>query len=241
MPDSTCIVAEPYARCNSQDRCATVPETSVRLLTKTSKMPGPSFSLPARRACPRANGSICGSCYASKGCYTYSSTRKAQAARFEWTVRCMRTTEGIQSWVSAMVEAIRESGAEYFRVHDSGDMFNVAYAKAWLEVCRSLQGRVKFWIPTRAWQAPKSVLPVFDPLLTVLRQLAELPNVTVRPSALNFGDYAPEVGGLHAGSTAEMPDVFRAWQCPAPEQGGTCADCRVCWVARDLPVAYRKH
>ena len=42
-----------------QPRCATVPGTTVRLLTKTSKMPGPSWSLPAHRACPRANGSIC--------------------------------------------------------------------------------------------------------------------------------------------------------------------------------------
>ena len=221
-------------------RPARVPNTAARLLTQTRKMPGPSWSLPAHRACPRANGTICDSCYAGKGCYQYPSTRNAQDVRFRWTVECMRTPAGRESWIASMVLAIGSTKAKYFRVHDSGDMFNMAYAQAWLEVCRMLP-EVRFWIPTRAWQAPRSVLPVFDPLLYVLRQLAQLPNVTVRPSALNFGDHAPQVGGLHAGSTAGMPDVFRAWQCPAYAQGGHCGDCRACWDSKDTPVSYRPH
>ena len=84
-------------------------------------------------------------------------------------------------------------------------------------------------------------LAVFDPLLGVLRKLAALPNVTVRPSALNFGDNAPTVAGLHAGSTAAMPDIFRAKQCPAPTQNNNCGDCRACWEAKDTPVAYARH
>jgi hypothetical protein len=242
MSDLQGMVPELCPPCNpSRKRYATVPGTEkVRLLTQTSKMPGPSWSLPAGKSCPRACGTICANCYASKGCYSYPSTRNAQAARFDWTVQSMRTPEGRTSWVSTMVDAITKSGAEYFRVHDSGDMFNISYAQSWLEVCRMLP-EVKFWIPTRAWQAPRSVLPTFDPLLDVLRQLAMLPNVVVRPSALNFGDHAPSVEGLHAGSTAEMPDVFRAFQCPAPGQGGMCCDCRTCWTSKDLPVSYSRH
>jgi hypothetical protein len=203
----------------SRYRFATVPGTSVRLLTQTSKMPGPSWSLPAHRACPRANGSICESCYAAKGCYRYSSTRNAQNVRFAWTGESMRTPAGRTEWIARMVTAILESGCE-----------------CWLEVCRMLP-QVRFWIPTRAWQAPKSTLPVFDPLLNVLRQLAQLPNVTVRPSALNFGDYAPVVEGLHAGSTAAMPDMLRARQCPAYAQGGCCSDCRACWKDKETPIS----
>jgi hypothetical protein len=139
-----------------------------------------------------------------------------------------------------MVAAIRKSRCTYFRVHDSGDMFNVAYAECWLEVCRQLP-EVRFWIPTRAWQQPAGPLPVIDPLLHTLRRLASLPNAAVRPSALNFGDYAPVVSGLHAGSTAAMPDVFRARQCPAHEQGNRCGDCRACWEQKDTPIAYCKH
>lgn len=132
-------------------RFATVPGTSVRLLTQTSKMPGPSWSLPAHRACPRANGTICGSCYAAKGSYCYRTTRNAQDVRFRWTVESMRTVESLFYWIDTMVAAIAETGCECFRVHDSGDMFSDRYAGAWLEVCIRLP-HVKFWIPTRAWQ-----------------------------------------------------------------------------------------
>src|SRR5512140_1805238 len=113
-------------------RYATVPGTAVRLLTKTSKMPGPSWSLPAHRACPRANGTICDSCYAGKGCYQYPTTRNAQDVRFRWTVESMRTPEGRESWIASMVLAIGSTKKRYFRVHDSGDMFNLAYAQCWL-------------------------------------------------------------------------------------------------------------
>src|SRR5215467_11443010 len=105
-------------RATCSKRYATVPGTSVRLLTQTTKMPGPSWSLPAHKACPRAAGTICDSCYASKGCYRYNTTQNAQAARFAWTVQCMRTPEGRASWVATMTAAIRAAGCEYFRVHD---------------------------------------------------------------------------------------------------------------------------
>jgi hypothetical protein len=152
----------------------------------------------------------------------------------------MRSVDGRAQWTAVMVAAIRKSHCTYFRVHDSGDMFSVAYAACWLEVCRQLP-EVRFWIPTRAWQQPSGPLPVFDPLLNTLRQLAALPNVTVRPSTLNFGDQAPAVAGLHAGSTAAMADTLRAYQCPAYENGNQCGNCRACWDRKDVAVAYRKH
>jgi hypothetical protein len=221
-------------------RPAIVPATGVCLLTKTSKMPGPSWSLPAHKACPRANGTICDSCYADKGCYRFRGPRHAQAVRFAWTVESMRTADGRQAWIDQMIRAIRASGAEYFRVHDSGDMFSPAYAECWLEVCRLLP-EVRFWIPTRAWQQPSGPLPVFDPLLNTLRKLAALPNVTVRPSALNFGDLPPVVGGLHAGSTAGLGNVRGVRPCPSWKQGNQCGNCRACWDAKDTPVAYERH
>ncbi len=227
-------------RATCSKRFATVPDSKVRLLTHTSKMPGPSWSLPAHKACPRANGTICQSCYAAKGCYRYRSTQNAQNTRFTWTVESMRSAAGREHWITTMVEGIRGSGCAYFRIHDSGDMFNVAYAECWYAVCQALPG-VRFWIPTRSWQQPKSQLPVFDPLVRVLRMMATLQNVTVRPSALDFGDAAPMIAGLDGGSTAAMPDGLRALQCPAPEQGGKCGDCRVCWDAKNLAVSYSRH
>jgi hypothetical protein len=77
--------------------------------------------------------------------------------------------------------------------------------------------------------------------MAILRRMATLPNVTVRPSALDFGDYAPAVAGLHAGTSAGQPDVFRAAACPAYSQGGHCGDCRTCWDDKDVPVNYPRH
>lgn len=106
----------------SDTRKYRVPGTTVCLLSNPSKMPGLSWSLPAHRSCPRANGSICDNCYAAKGRYIMAKVRNAQNARFTWTVESMRTPEGRAFWVSTMTAAIRNE--KYFRVHDSGDMFN---------------------------------------------------------------------------------------------------------------------
>jgi hypothetical protein len=149
-----------------------VPASTVSLLTYTSKMPGPSWSLPAHKACPRANGSICADCYASKGCYRYRSPRHAQAVRFDWTIACIRSEVGRRLWVDYMVSAIRRSGCRYFRVHDSGDMFSAVYAESWLDVCRKLPN-VRLRVPTRAWQQPTGPLPVIDPLLGVNAQVGQ--------------------------------------------------------------------
>lgn len=215
-----------------------VPDHNVAIMSNPSKMPGFSFGLPALKACPRANGTICKQCYALKGRYIFENVVHAQEVRFAWTVESMRTDDGFQRWIAAMVRCISSTRAEYFRIHDSGDFFNARYASAWLEVCRRCPQK-KFWAPTRAYQQPSGSLPMYDPLLAILRQLAALPNVTVRPSALNFGDAAPVVVGLHAGSSAGSDSAPH--QCPARYQDNECGECRHCWEAKTLPVNYPIH
>ena len=217
-----------------------VPGTTNALLTETSKMPGPSWSLPAGRSCPRACGDICneGNCYATKGMYAFANVKAAQEARFGWTRECLKTAEGRALWVEVMVNAIQSVNVEYFRVHDAGDMFNVAYAEMWFQVISRLP-EVKFWIPTRAWQLPGGMLPVFDPLMNTLRKIASLPNASVRPSALNFGEAAPVVSGLHAGASAGNDAA--PYQCPAYKQDGNCGDCRHCWTDKTQSVNYPIH
>lgn len=218
-----------------------VPGTRIGLLSNPDKMPGSSFGLPAHKACPRAWGSICDDCYASKGCYRWANSERAQAARFAWTVECMRTDAGMQLWISVMIQAIFRQ--TYFRIHDSGDFFNVRYVRAWIAVCKALPA-TKFWAPTRAWQTQGNacdLLPVLDPMLAALRELASLPNVTVRPSALNFGDLPPVVAGLAAGSTADC-SAAEVYQCPAKAKyDGHCGPCRVCWDSPEVSVNYPKH
>ncbi len=250
MPKINAIVSGFYRKASVK-----IPETNTTVLTMTSKMPCPSWSLPARLSCPNAvkectdgtgKTSICSQCYASKGGYIiYPEVRKAQAARWDWTRECMKTPLGQAQFVRVMVEAIRQTKTAYFRVHDSGDMFSPAYANCWYRIARILTG-VKFWIPTRSYQTGQSqsaLLPVLNTqngMLDILQSLAALPNVTVRPSALFFGEAAPIITGLQAGSTADYSGP-KTHACDVLNRGGFCGDCRVCWNSPKTAVSYRSH
>lgn len=228
MPSST--AATILTRRNGR---VTVPGTTVALLTTTSKMPSKSWSLPAGDACPAAvfgAGAICGSCYAAKGAYAWSTTKRAQRERFNWTVRSMRTPEGREEFIATMVAAIGTRNP-YFRVHDSGDLFSPAYTSAWAEIARRLP-TVQFWVPTRTYRF--LAMPKWA---AALAELSALPNVTIRPSALHFDAPAPEVPSMAAGTTASKA----GFTCPAHSQGNQCGSCRACWDAPSMPISYRKH
>lgn len=203
------------------------------LLSNTSKMPCPSWGLPAGKACPGAKygeGTICGSCYASKGNYGVPTVRHAQAERFRWTLALMKSPEGRDAFVAYMAAAIDAIGLPYFRVHDSGDLFSAAYAGCWERIARTL-AHVRFWFPTRSYRIP-AILPS-------IRALAAMANVTVRPSALMLDAPAPVIEGLGAGSGATYSKSDAT--CPAYRQDGECRACRFCWDQPTRPVLYPLH
>ena len=176
-----------------------------------------------------------------------ANVRDAMNARFEWTRECLKTPEGQRAWVSLMTRAVADATKweSVFRVHDSGDLFSPTYVRMWIEVCKALS-HVRFWFPTRAWQQPIGngafrVMGQGDATMDAIRVLAALSNVTVRPSALNFGEEAPRVAGLAAGSTAVDDEPVDAHLCPAPSQNGECGACRHCWMSPAVAVAYHRH
>jgi hypothetical protein len=203
------------------------------LLTNTSKMPCPSWGLPAGKACPGAKygaGSICGSCYAAKGNYGVPMVQHALSERFRWTLSLVRTEAGQDAFVAYMAAAIERIGLPYFRVHDSGDLFSPAYARCWSRIARQLS-HIRFWFPTRSYRIA-TILPA-------IQELAALPNVTVRPSALMLDADAPVIEGLAAGSGATY--LHEDATCPAHRQNGECRDCRSCWDRPTVPVLYPLH
>jgi hypothetical protein len=251
----------------------TVPHTPVTLLTWTSKMSCASWSLPAGGpACPSMNGTICQSCYAQSGMYRAPVVQNAQRVRWEWTRQSMQTLAGTAAWTAHMIAAIRHEVAEskhkgyssrHFRIHDSGDFFAPNYCVAWAQVAQALPS-IKFWAPTRRWQLARArgacqtpagthfkILTDDDRMLGALRLLAQLPNVTIRPSALDFDSDVPAIPGLTAGSGA----VTDAWGvpatgappgaklCPASLNSSSCEaeGCRHCWDNKTQPVFYLKH
>jgi hypothetical protein len=203
------------------------------LLTWTSAMDAWSWSIPAGKAgaCPaefRGPGSICEGCYAQQGTYMFRNVRDAQWARFAYLKaspdRCL----------GAIAEFIDGFGLQFFRVHDSGDFHNRAAIVRWRRVAESLPA-CRFWFPTRVYRFPAWI--------PELRRLAELPNVTVRPSALRFGDPPPVVDGLSAGTTSHDAPTDSARTCPKTAEHSSCGAerCRTCWTDPAVPVNYLRH
>ncbi len=155
-------------------------------------------------------------------------------ARFTWVLYSLKSESGKAELKHAIIAAIRETCTKYFRGHDSGDFFNPEYVRVWIDICTELSD-VRFWFPTRAWQDGTG--NENTRMLAELTRLAALPNVVVRPSALYFGDSAPRVNGLSAGSASNHDATL---QCVAYRQDGYCGNCRACWDG-ETEVSYAHH
>ena len=174
--------------------------------TRTSKMPGLSYSLPAWECktgskLRKVKGSVCASCYALKGNYTrYPAIKAAQYRRLE----AMKHPD----WVQAMAAVIKRQ--KWFRWHDAGDVQSLEHLNKIFEICR-LTPDTNHWLPTQERQ----FLP--DP--------EEVPaNLVIRLSRSKIDGPVTAAWSHDSGVT-----TGEARTCPAPDQGGKCLDCRACW------------
>ena len=186
-------------------------------MTRTSKMPGLSYSLPAWECktgskLRKVPGSVCASCYALKGNYTrYPEIKRAQYVRLQALKHPL--------WVDAMTAQVKRQ--KYFRWHDAGDVQDLNHLNKIYEVCR-LTPDTKHWMPTReAW---------------IKDHLDSKPdNLVIRFSAPMIDQAAP----------ASWPNssevVTEGATCPAPQQGNSCGDCRNCWNPEIKTIKYGKH
>jgi hypothetical protein len=186
-------------------------------MTRTSKMPGLSYSLPAWECQTGAKlrkipGTPCFGCYALKGNYTrYPAIKKAQYYRLDSLKH--------DSWTMAMVAQVKRQ--RWFRWHDAGDVQSVDHMNKILEVCRQTPG-TNHWLPTQE----RRYLP--DP--------EDVPsNLVIRLSGSKVDGPAP-TAWEHTSSV-----VTSGASCPAPSQGGKCKECRQCWTKSVKNVSYGKH
>jgi hypothetical protein len=188
-------------------------------LTRTSKMPCASYSLPIV-ACgvgyrmAGVKGSICSTCYAGRGMYLKhaNNIEPAQHARLE----------SISSplWAAAMAALIGD--AEYFRWHDSGDLASPEHLQKIIQVCE-LTPKTKHWLPTREYALVKNV--------------SAPKNLTIRLSAM-FPD-KPIKGALVGNVHHKLPPA--GVECVAPKRGNKCEDCRACWDKSIKAISYKLH
>jgi hypothetical protein len=201
-------------------------------LSNPSKMPCFSYSLPAT-ACKvgsklrNIKGSICEGCYACKGNYNYPCVKNALDRR-------LQSLTDLYQWTANMIKAIELTGNKWFRWHDSGDLQGLEHLEAIAAIAKALPN-VSFWLPTKEYKVVKEYIA----------KHAQFPiNLIVRVSAAMVDQVAPKIAGLPTSvvmSTNVHDCPGNVHYCPAPQQGGKCQDCRMCWDVNCLTVAYAKH
>lgn len=187
--------------------------------TKTKKMPGLSYSLPAWECKTGAKlvkvpGSVCAGCYAMKGNYTrYPAIKAAQYRRLDAIKNPL--------WVQAMAAKIKRQ--KWFRWHDAGDIQSAEHLQKIFEVCK-LTPDTQHWMPTREAQFLKDVNPEEVPENLIIRMSSHM----IDQGPVSFWPWTSTVGS-------------KSRTCPAPDQGNSCGDCRACWN-REIPnIEYGKH
>lgn len=200
-------------------------------LSRTSKMPGHSYSLPAEscrigsllRHIPKA---VCAHCYALRGRYIFPRVRGAMQKRL--------ASISHPHWIDAISSLIRRSGEQHFRWHDSGDIQSIRHLENIVAVCRNLP-HVKFWLPTREYQTVEAYR----------RSGGDIPsNLCIRYSAHRVDGPAPLRYGLPVStvSSGRKKAAPGAHRCAAVRKGNKCGRCRACWDAAvnlvDFPLKW---
>ena len=186
-------------------------------MTKTTKMPGLSYSLPAWECktgskLRKVEGTPCFGCYALKGNYIrYPAIKKAQYYRLASLAR--------DSWTTAMVSQIKRQ--KFFRWHDAGDVQSIDHMNKILELVRQTPG-TNHWLPTQE-----------RPYLAAVETVPD--NLVIRLSGSKINGPAP-TAWAHTSTV-----VTKGATCPAPKQGGKCRTCRMCWTKSVKNVSYGKH
>ena len=187
-------------------------------LSAPSKMPGPSYNLPATQCITGAKlakipGSVCHGCYALKGRYRFNNVKAAMARRLE--------ALGHPDWIAAMTVLIK--GEPVFRWHDSGDLQSPEHLKAIFEVCKNTP-ETRHWMPTREARFLRLMDPEVIPKNLIIRFSSHM----VDQQAVGWWPWTSTVST--GGKT-----------CPAKDQGNECKSCRACWDRNVSNVTYPKH
>jgi len=204
-------------------------EKAVGGLSNPTKMPGLSYGIPAKDCMigslmRKINGSVCSKCYAHKGTYSFSNTKKAQQKRFDIL------KDNLDEWANNMIYLIEAKLEKktpdlwFFRWHDSGDIQSYEHLIAIADIAVSLSW-VNFWLPTKE----KGILRKF------LAEYECPENLVIRLSAPLIGQKG---SGKGFESTVGVEDNF---QCEAYKRGGKCGDCRACWDPKVQSVNYPQH
>ena len=198
-------------------------------LSSPSKMPCYGYSIPASRCIigmkmRNVEGSVCASCYACKGNYSFPDVQKALEARYQSLFD--------KRWEEAMVTLIsKKEKSGFFRWHDSGDLQGVWHLKKIVNIANRLP-HISFWLPTREY----AIVSQFFKEGGIKPE-----NLTIRLSALMIDGDAPEAIARRFNLVVSGVTKDKGYSCPSSLQGNKCLDCRACWNPEIFSINYKKH
>jgi len=109
------------------------------------------WSLPAVQTCPYATDLCIGSCYARKAETAYPDCLPARENNFMFTLSEKFVPEMI-NYISIKLNNLKNGRKIIFRIHESGDFYNTAYLKKWLQIIAFFadDDRIKFVTYTKS-------------------------------------------------------------------------------------------
>jgi hypothetical protein len=195
--------------------------------SEPSKMPGLSYSIPASECkvgqiLAQRKGTVCHGCYALKGRYLFPTVKNCLTRRAE-IVR-----QNPEQWADNVIELLPYASPDVkdFRWHDSGDLQGIDHLKAIVRIARELP-EYRFWLPSKEYALIRAYVSSGEsiPDNLIIRLSAPLLGDTSFKSVTGFVSYVADSGA----------------NCPAPSQGGKCADCRNCWDKNVPVIVYKRH
>jgi hypothetical protein len=209
--------------------------------TKNSKMPGTSFGLSTDfcqvgSALRGVVGSVCEKCYARRIEAFRPSVKKGWMNRTQAVLKATSSPCAADDWIEAMSERLTKLAPTHHRWHDSGDLLNYSHLLMIVSVAQ-LCPDIQFWLPTKE----KGLV---NRLMRDLKeQDAELPsNLNIRLSMPMVGMIPVDVvSGVTTSTVHKAGGHYVGHQCPAPDQGNKCGECRACWSKEVMNVSYRIH
>lgn len=223
----------------------------VAILSKPSKMPGTSFSVPAQKCVTgsvlaKIPGSVCYDCYAMKGAYIWPIVQNAMEYRLDLF--------NSPDFVPVMVAELCKRKAPEHRWFDSGDVQSVAHCLKIIAVCK-LTPQKKHWIPTKERKLWQEALKMDTlPKNAVIRYSAHMvdkaPPASWENSSAVITDKAAPIGKLcEAYRTKKNGDMISHDEYLTAKKEkqiskidlGYCGNCRACWSPAVKTVSYPKH
>jgi len=92
------------------------------------RMDIPTFSLPSHETCPGSTPHCRRFCYAQKAERRFPRVRSSRNRNLEISRR--------NDFVELMIEQIKKIKSDFFRIHESGDMYSNHYLFKWFEIIK---------------------------------------------------------------------------------------------------------